>query len=210
MISDQDRSGWFGASDTAIIMGNWKTKTFQKWWLQKLGLDKSHFASRAMLAGTYYEHAILEAVGAPRMDHQILLPEYKLRVNLDGDGPGQIYEVKTYKLAMTIPQSASLTAPFTQGSRGAKEWKPKREYIQQVNVQMFAKLQEEGSLPAAEIVAYGLGEAEYRDFFLDIDPKRIKRFPVVYDKLFIARYLRRVEYLADCLEKGVFPSEIAC
>ena len=220
MIADQDRSGWFGASDTAMIMGNWETKTFKKWWMQKLGLDSSHFCSTAMNAGTYYEHAILEHIGAERMDHQILLPEYRLRVNLDGDGPGKIHEVKTYKMAVvTIPQSAALQLPegelpagqerlawaITQGSLGVKEWKPKKEYIQQVRVQMFAKLQEEGSIPAAEIVAYGLGEAEYRNFFLDIDPGRIKRFPVSYDTEFINQYLRRLRYLAACLERGVFP-----
>ena len=52
MIADQDRSGWFGASDTATIMGNWSTKTFRKWWMQKMGLDSSHYTTRAMNAGT--------------------------------------------------------------------------------------------------------------------------------------------------------------
>ena len=37
MIHNHDRSGWFGASDTSTIMGNWATETFRKWWLEKLG-----------------------------------------------------------------------------------------------------------------------------------------------------------------------------
>ena len=37
MIHNQDRSGWFGASDTARIMGNWNTQTFARWWGEKLG-----------------------------------------------------------------------------------------------------------------------------------------------------------------------------
>ena len=39
MIADQDRSGWFGASDTSYVMGNWHTKTFKDWWLKKMGLN---------------------------------------------------------------------------------------------------------------------------------------------------------------------------
>ena len=32
MIADHDRSGWIGASDTAFVIGNWKTKTWENWW----------------------------------------------------------------------------------------------------------------------------------------------------------------------------------
>lgn len=190
MIADQDRSGWFGASDTAYIMGNWKTKTFKSWWLQKLGLNNDHYTTRAMNAGTYYEHAILDFVGAPRKDHQILLPGLNLRINLDGDGPRQIYEVKTHA--------------------AAKKFKVTKAYWQQVQVQMYAKGQEDGCVPLAQIVAYGLLEEDYRNFFNDIDPARLERFCIDYDGGFIAQYLRRLKYLRDCLLKGVFPDENAC
>ena len=188
MIQSQDRSGWFGASDTATIMGNWKTKTFQKWWLTKLGLDSNHYTNRAMNAGTYYEHAILDYVGAPRKDHQILIPEYSLRINLDGDGPKRIYEIKTH--------------------RADKPFKVTKAYWQQVQVQCYGKLREEGVVPSATIHAYGLLEEDYKNFFLEIDPKRIGYHPIPYDPSFIAEYLKRVEYLRSCLLKGVFPDEI--
>lgn len=185
MIADQDRSGWFGASDTAMIMGNWNTKTFRKWWMQKLGLDSSHYASRAMNAGTYYEHAILDYIGAPRKDHQILFPELKLRVNLDGDGPGRIHEVKTH--------------------RADKPFRVTKAYWQQVQVQTFAKIEEENRVPVAEIVAYGLTDEDYRSFFNDIDPERLKKYPIEYDPEFIRQYLLKLKVLRDCLERGVFP-----
>lgn len=185
MIQSQDRSGWFGASDVGFIMGNWATKTFRSWWLQKLGLDNRHFCTKAMNAGTYYEHAVLEHIGAPRMDHQILIPELLLRVNLDGDGPGIIHEVKTHK--------------------EEKRYKPTTAHIRQVNVQMFAKFQEESVMPKAEIVSYGLLPEEYDNFFLSIDPARIQRHPVIYNPDFIARFLKNLAYLRDCLGKGVFP-----
>lgn len=189
MIADQDRSGWFGASDTAMIAGNWKTKTFERWWLQKLGIDTDHFTSTAMNAGTYYEHAVLDAVGAQRRDHQILLPELLLRVNLDGDAPGRIWEVKTHK--------------------AEKAYKPTKAHIQQVNVQMFAKLQTEKRMPEAVICAYGLLEGDYRNFFNDIDPARLRTYPVGYDSAFIDWYLFRLGYLAGCLREGSWPREIA-
>lgn len=187
MIHDHDRSGWFGASDVSMIMGNWKTKTFGKWWLKKLGLDQGHFTTTAMNAGTYFEHAVLEEVGAPRMDHQIIIPEYSLRVNLDGDGPGRIWEVKTHK--------------------ADKPYRPTKAHRQQVMVQMYAKLREEGGLPAAEIVSYGLTEEEYRNFFIPVDPGRLARHPVAYDPTFVAAFLRRAGYLQGCMVKGAWPDE---
>lgn len=185
MIQSQDRSGWFGASDVGYIMGNWATRTFRSWWLQKLGLDNRRFCTKAMNAGTYYEHAVLEHIGAQRMDHQILIPELRLRVNLDGDGPGIIHEVKTHK--------------------AEKRYKPTTAHIRQVNIQMYAKLREESGMPKAEIVSYGLLPEDYDNFFLPVDPSRIRRHPVIYNQEFIDEFLRRLAVLRDCLGKGVFP-----
>jgi hypothetical protein len=42
MIKNQDRSKWFGASDTSMIMGNWQTKTFNDWWMVKLGITTNN------------------------------------------------------------------------------------------------------------------------------------------------------------------------
>lgn len=187
MISTQDRSGYFGASDTAMIMGNWKTKTFQKWWLQKLGLNTDHYTSKAMNAGTYYEHAILDVIGSPRKDHQIIIPEYRLRINYDGDGFGRIDEVKTH--------SQDKTFKVTKG------------YWQQMQVQIFGKLTTEKVMPKPTIWAYGLLEEDYKNFFNPIDKERLKRYPIDYDKKFIDGYLHRVKYLKDCLDKGVMPDE---
>ena len=188
MIADHSRAGWFGASDTAYVMGNWKTKSFQKWWLQKLGIHDSRFTSTAMNAGTYFEHSVLDAVGVPRKDYQILIPELLLRVNLDGDGPGRIWECKTHKVE--------------------RPYKPTKAHIGQVQVQMFAKYSEEGRIPKAEIVSYGLTDEDYRNFFKEIDAARLRTHPVAYNPAFIDGYLRRLKYLRDCLTKGVFPDEI--
>lgn len=185
MIADQDRSGWFGASDTSYVMGNWRTKTFKEWWLKKLGLNTKHYTTRAMLAGTYYEHAILEHVGAPRRDHQIILPELLLRVNLDGDDLWKLWEVKTHK--------------------ADKPFKVTKAYWQQVQVQMYAKYVTEKKIPYAEIVSYGLLPEDYVNFFHDIDPGRVGHHSVGYDNAFIQQYLEKLAVLRDCLVRGVFP-----
>lgn len=185
MIGEHDRSGWFGASDTRYVMGNWKTKTFQNWWMVKLGIRVNEVMTRAMNAGTYYEHPILDAIGAPRKDHQILITEYRLRVNLDGDEPGKIYEVKTHS--------------------ADKPYRMSKAHYQQVQVECFAKLYEEGVVPDAEIVSYGLLPENYRNFFLPIDVEHIIRHPVAFNWKFAHEYLERLSYLKDCLEKGVMP-----
>jgi len=53
MITNKDRSGWFGASDTSTIVGNYKTKTFKKWWLVKLGLSENDYSIKRWKLAIY-------------------------------------------------------------------------------------------------------------------------------------------------------------
>ena len=184
MIASQDRSGYFGASDVSFIVGNWKTKTFEKWWMQKLGINRDHFDNRYTLAGTHYEHRILESLGIPmELDKQIIIEELKLRVNLDGNDTTTIYECKTYK--------------FDNG------FKMPRKYIEQVQVQMFASC-----LRKAKITVYGLLEGDYDNYFNPIDADRRKEHVIEYDEKWINDvFLLRLKYLAKCLIEGRFPSE---
>lgn len=181
MISDHDRSGWFGASDVSYIMRSWETRTFARWWMQKLGLNHDHYTNNYIAAGTYYEHKILDFVGAKEKDKQILIPSLRLQVNLDGNTGNHIFEVKTHKSErFRLPQS----------------------YIQQVNIQMYAM-----GDSTAEIVAYRLEEEDYKNFFRDIDPDRITRWPIARDEEFLREYLKKLRYLGDCLRVGSFPKE---
>ena len=185
MIADKDRSGYFGASDTSYIMGNWKTKTWLQWWMQKIGANNDHFENRYTLAGTNYEHKILQSLGIPglRLDEQIIHEHLKLRVNYDGLTDDCTYECKTYKLE--------------------KGWKMPKKYWQQVQVQMYAK-----GITKGQIIAYGLEEADYDNFLRPIDPARIRREDIIYDSAWISmEYLPRLRILADCLKKGMIPPE---
>lgn len=177
MITNHDRSGWFGASDAHFIVGNYDTETFKKWWLEKLGLRTNLINTKAMRAGTHYEHKILKTVPGVVMDRQILIPELHLRVNLDGE-TSIIYECKTHK---------------------DEVFKASKANIQQVNVQMFAANKQ------AEIIAYRMLEADYANYFNPIDENRISHYPVIYDKDFIALWLHKIEYLGSCLERGAMP-----
>ena len=179
MIHDQDRSGWIGASDTVMVMGNWNTKTFERWWRVKLGISRDHFTTTAMRAGTYYEHRILEHIGVDKMDRQIRIRRLRLRVNLDGETSDTVKEVKTY---------------------GGNEFKVSRPYWQQAQVEMFATGKK------LDIVAYHLTEDDYRNFFNPIDPGRVSEHPVEYDPAWVQeKYLPRLKYLALCLRKGAWP-----
>ena len=182
MIASKDRSGWFGASDVDKIVGNWNTKTWLDWWLVKMGVARNDIETVAMNAGTHKEHQILEYV-SPFMetDKQILIPELRLRINLDGNVGKHIYEVKTHS--------------------AEKVFKPSKKQIQQVNVQMFGYGSRE-----ADIVSYGLTEEDYKNYFLPIDPDRLHHHPITYDERGIELvFLPRITYLADCLNKGILP-----
>ncbi len=182
MIQSQDRSYYIGASDTSIVVGNWRTKTFEKWWLEKLGLNKSNLSTEAMKAGNNYEHKILESlkIEGLEMDKQIIMD--RLRVNLDGNTNTCIYEVKTHKKE--------------------KEFKVSKQYWRQAQVEMYAS-----KIHNLYIVAYALQESDYSNYFNKIDNSRIEKIKIDYDEQFIQEeYLPKLKILSECLEKGVFPN----
>lgn len=181
MISNHDRSGWFGASDTARIMGSWNTQTFSDWWLVKLGVKENTFTSVAMQTGTYKEHQILGFLKIRERDRQIKKPRLRLRVNLDGEDTDMIHEVKTYH---------------------KDEFKVSTAYWQQAQVEMFA------TGKRCKIVAYKVTDEDYKNYFLPIEKDRISFHPIQYDEEWIkTKYLPRLRYLAECLRKGAWPYE---
>lgn len=181
MITSKDRSQWFGASDTSYIIGNYETKTFKNWWLEKLGIRRNDFSNLAMKTGSHYEHKILDTIPSIRKDHQIIIPHLKLRVNLDGDKQNCIYEVKTYN--------------------ANKTFKVSKQYKNQVLVQMYVM-----DYKDANIVSYALLEDDYLNYYNSIDIERINYHKIEYDEKFINEiYLPRLKYLCACLSKGVIP-----
>ncbi len=179
MIKDQSRAGWFGASDTHYIMGNWDTDTFRKWWLVKVGAVKSNFSgNRYTKAGTVYEHRILDHLGIKQRDRQIRIKKFRLRVNLDGEDRVCIYEVKCLG-----------------------EVKISKQYWQQAQVEMFAAKKK------LAIVIHKMSEGHYLNYFLPIDDEDISIHYIAYDKRWIEKeYLPRLKYLCRCLKKGRTPN----
>lgn len=179
MIADKDRSGFFGASDSKIIMGNWRTKTFAEWWQVKLGvLQKPGFTTRAMAAGSAYEHRILDALEIKDRDRQVIMPELRLRVNLDGETEDTIKEVKTT----------------------GKEPEVSKAYWYQAQVEMYATGKK------LDMVFYKMTDAEYENFFLPIDKDRVTIIPISYDEKWVHdEYLPRLKYLSYCLDHRFTP-----
>ena len=183
MIAEKDRSGYFGASDVDKIIGNYKTATFEKWWMQKIGINRDHFDNKYTAAGTHYEHRILESLGIPmEFDWQIIIECLRLRVNLDGNDDGTVYEVKTYKLE--------------------NGFKMPKKYIHQVQVQMYAT-----GFRKAKIIVYGLKEEDYDNYFHPIDPDRRSEYDIEYDERWVNEvFLPKLKYLAECLKEGRYPT----
>ncbi len=183
MIHNHDRSGWIGASDTYTVMGRWDTKTFEKFWRIKLGLDTSHLETNAMKTGTAFEHKILNAINVEKRDRQIRRRCLRLRVNLDGEDRDTIYEVKTY---------------------GKDVFRVSKAYWMQAQVEMFA------TGKRLQIVAYRLEPDDYGNWLRPVDLARISFHPVEYDREWIEeKYLPRLRILAECLKKGVWPHDNA-
>lgn len=164
-----------------MVVGNWKTKTFEKWWLEKLGLNKDNITNEAMKAGNNYEHKILDALEIQGLekDKQIIID--RLRVNLDGNTNTCIYEVKTHK--------------------ADKVFKVSKQYWRQAQAEMYAS-----TIHNLYIVAYGLNEKDYNNYFNKIDKEKIQMIKVDYDEDFIKNeYLPKLEVLTNCLKEGVYP-----
>ena len=181
MIQNQDRSNYIGASDTSMVVGNWKTKSFENWWLEKLGIRKNELNNESIKAGNNYEHKILESLEIEDLEMNKQIIKDRLRVNLDGNTKTCIYEVKTHK--------------------EEKEFKVSKQYWRQAQVEMFAS-----GIHQLVIVAYGLIENDYKNYFNRIDKDRIKIIPIEYDENFIqSEYIPKLNILSECLRKGVFP-----
>ena len=164
-----------------MVVGNWNTKTFEKWWLEKIGINRNDIKTEAMQAGTNYEHKILDALEIKNLekDKQIIID--RLRVNLDGNTDTCIYEVKTYN--------------------ANKEFKVSKQYWRQSQVEMYVS-----NIHQLYIVAYALSEEDYMNYFNEIQKDRIKLFSIEYDKDFINNeYLPNLKILTKCLKEGAFP-----
>lgn len=182
MIANKDRSGYIGASDTGYVMRSWGTKTFENWWRIKQGITQSNICTEAMKAGTAWEHKILDALNIPGLEKDRQIIKGRLRVNLDGNTPFEIFEVKTHA--------------------ADKPFKVSADYRRQVNVEMYG-----AEIFTARIVSYALLPEDYKNYFREIDPRRIGFHPIAYDEAFISKYIPRKDYLCWCLETGRFPKE---
>ena len=204
MIGDKDRSGWFGASDTKFVMAkNRRTKTWMNWWDIKVGKTESSFQGNIYTrAGDRFEHHILQAINPNmRMDGQIVMEKYLLRVNFDGYCDSIIYEVKTHK------SNEEFEEP-TKESKGKY-----LAYWQQCQVEMYIyqEMHKKWFLPEFQglyLASYALYPDEYylNEDEVEVDPDRIILHPIVYDKVWIkGEYLPKLRELARALKRKKNP-----
>lgn len=189
MIRNQNRAGWFGASDTATIMGRWDTRTFIDWWGVKCGYGGRSWSTWPMKVGNAMEIPIIKALesleGRIKLGRRPVYRRHRLRVNYDGLQFRRVIEIKTTK-------------------NGFEKFP--RNYWMQCQVLMFATRRRR-----CDLFAYRLVEEDYlAPYFPEIDLTRMERFTILYDRSWIKmEYLPRLKYLAWCLKKGVWPDEDA-
>lgn len=188
MIKNQNRSFWFGASDTSMIMGNWETQSFLDWWFVKLGYYQNSHKSWAMDCGNILEISIIREIERNE-NIKIRIGKYpyynlflRLRCNYDGLTRFKVIEIKTTcKMFKKVPKN----------------------YWQQCQVLMFRKRRKKTTL-----YAYEMTDDDYLNpFFPDINYNRIESFDIDFDKQFIEKdYKPRLKYLASCLRHKKIPS----
>lgn len=186
MITNNDRSGWIGASDTSMLFANPDTATFRQWWLEKLGLRVNSYSNIYMIAGTALEHQIINLI-SPDIKKGVK-PVYKrrlkLRANYDGLWAAALVEIKTtIKPLNKVPLN----------------------YWRQVQSLCFATKKEYGIL-----YAYLLKPENYHNFYLELHRENLTGFEIPYDKEWIHNeYLPRLRYTAACLRKRKYPGGLS-
>jgi len=200
MINDFDRSWYFGGSDAANVLSDKRhTKTWQNWYLVKLGhIDSTFTGNIYTRAGTNFEHSILRSI-SPDMffDRQLIIDDLRLRINYDGDLDGTIYEVKTHK---DNKEFEVTDAYYAQAQLQMYVW---QEHAKRWNVPPFKSLY---------IVDYPLHADEYylqpdpetvEEGLLPVELNRIHMQEIPYDKSFIKGvYLPKHKELLKAMRKG--------
>ena len=186
MIKNQDRSKWFGASDTAIMLGRIETATFSQFWGVKLGLIVGGYNNKAMQLGNLLEHAIIDKIAeitgqAIRKGKFPSYRRHRLRVNYDGLTRDAVIEVKTSEKGFD---------------------KVPKNYWMQCQVLMYAKHRKQ-----CELWLYRVTNDDYRNpYFAEIATERLAKFEIPYDAEWIANtYLPRLRYLSRCLRRWEYP-----
>ncbi len=187
MITNTDRSGWFGASDTSMLFANTNTDSFRLWWLVKLGIIKNDFINIYTNTGNLLEIPIIEKIREITGEkiklgkHPYYIKDKRIRVNIDGYTKTKNIEIKTSKTGFSKPSLA---------------------YFRQCQVIMYVtkKLY-------CDLWVYTLLPDDYlTPYFPSIDAERLSKISIQYDECFINNeYIPRVNYFSECLRKKVFP-----
>lgn len=187
MIHDFDRSHWFGASDAKYIMNmTQNTKSWNDWWKVKCGVSDNAFHGNIYTkAGNTYEHSILKSfVPSVQFDRQILIPHFRLRVNLDGNTEDTIYEVKTYQIDKKFEVTDGY---YYQAQIQMLAWKNEPSIVFKECEGCPEVCPKNPQLKNHYILAYGLYPDEYYADYTDeqiengdipIDNKRIQVFEI--------------------------------
>ena len=209
MIHDYDRRYWFGASDGKYIFSDERSKSWHDWWDVKCGKSEQNFKGNIYTkAGNTFEHSILKAV-APNavFDRQIIVPELKLRVNLDGNTEDEILEVKTYQYGKPFRVHDGY---FYQAHLQMLAWNME-SYINWVDCDSRPDLKKKNpTLKSHKIIAYGLYPDEYygsysaediEDGNIQIDLERIKVYEIKPSRSIQRKAVKTLRKLAKKLRK---------
>lgn len=183
-----DRHLYIGGSEANNIYANYNTKTFKKWWSQKLsGFYDESYRNLAMDVGTILEHDIVDLYEA-------------------------IYQVKGVRDKSKTKGIARANTDYIQGdavkdvkaTTKAFEWYLKDtvpiNYRRQLLHYCYVF-----DLDQASIIAYQVDDDVLDDPFAELVPAKLYEIDVPIEQVQLIEHQQKLEYLAFCKDMNIFP-----
>ena len=184
----KNRGLYIGGSEANMIYMGYHTKTFKKWWTQKLlGVHLPSHSNRNMSVGTILEHEILdlyEFINQVKGERGLSKIKGIARGNTDYIIDGKVVDVKATKSAYDWFLSGTVPIAY------------RRQLIHYCYVFGLSK---------ASILAYQVDDDLLVNPFQELDEKKLFEIEVEITSDKLKEHERRLNILEECRDKNEFP-----
>ncbi len=190
ITTTNDRHKFIGGSEANMIYLNYKSKTFVKWWSEKLaGVPSEPYNNLSMSVGTILEHDVVDlyesvhGVKGIRDKQEI---KGIARANTDYIISGKVSDVKV------------TTKAFEWYLKDKVPLNYKRQLIHYLHVFDYDQ---------ASIIAYQVDDGVMENPFGELSQGRLYEIEVPISAKEIEEHKKKLEYLSFCKEMNIFPEE---
>lgn len=191
ITTTSDRWRYVGGSEANMIYMNYNTKTFKKWWSNKLaGLPEREFNNKRMSVGTILEHDIIDLY--EQKNNVVGIREASkvkgiARANTDYILGDKVSDVKATEKAFEWFLNERVPINY------------KRQLIHYMYVFELNK---------ASIIAYQVDDELLNEPFQELNENKLFEIPVKITEKDITEHKKRLDYLEHCRDMNVFPEVV--